>query len=184
MWARCRERLPSTRLTGFMVQPMIQRPRAYELIAGIAVDATFGPIALFGQGGTAVEVIADTAVALLPLNRALASDLVSRKRIQKLLDGFRDRKPIKRPALELALVQLSQLAVDCAKIVELDINPLLADKQGVIALDVRVRIAPTSGGSAGEANAAASAVASAISSRSTRQCQSPRSHLQSRVQRS
>jgi acetyltransferase len=148
MLKRCVERAPEARITGFTVQPMIRRPHAYELIAGIAVDATFGPIALFGQGGTAVEVIADKAVSLLPLNLKLAAELVSRTRISRLLAGFRDRAPVDRRALELVLVRLSQLAVDIAEITELDINPLLADEHGVIALDARIRIAPASGAAA------------------------------------
>ena len=142
MLASCREQVPSARLTGFTLQPMIKRPNARELIAGIAVDPTFGPIALFGQGGIAVEVIDDKAVALLPLNTSLASDLISRTRIERLLHGYRDRPAVDRTVLEQTLVQLSQLAVDHAEIIELDINPLLVDEQGVIALDARVVVAP------------------------------------------
>lgn len=145
MMEHVRERAPAARLEGFTVQSMVRRPQAFELIAGIAVDPTFGPVVLFGQGGTAVEVIADKAVALLPLNRSLAQDLIARTRVQRLLAGYRDRPAIDRQALELALVRLSQLAIDFEEILELDINPLLADSHGVLALDARVKVGPATG---------------------------------------
>lgn len=140
MLQRCRERLPIANILGFTVQPMIKRGDGHELIAGVAVDPTFGPVILFGQGGIAVEVIDDKAVALPPLNLALARDLISRTRVQRLLAGYRNRPPIDREALELALVRLSQLAEDFPEIVELDMNPLLADDRGLIALDARVTV--------------------------------------------
>ncbi len=142
MRQRLAELVPGAELAGFTVQTMERRPKAYECIAGATVDPVFGPVLLFGQGGVAVEVLADRAVALPPLNLALASDLVSRTRIARLLDGFRDRPPVDRGALHLALVQLSQLVSDLAEVVELDINPLLVDERGVIALDARMRVAP------------------------------------------
>ena len=132
---------PQAQLTGYTVQEMVVRPKAHEIIVGAAVDAVFGPVILFGQGGVAVEVVADRAVALPPLNMMLAADLVSRTRVARLLDGYRDRPPAKLEALHLTLVQVSQLMVDVAGIVEIDINPLLADERGVIALDARIRVA-------------------------------------------
>ncbi|MDP2067086.1 MAG: bifunctional acetate--CoA ligase family protein/GNAT family N-acetyltransferase [Burkholderiaceae bacterium] len=135
---------PDARLTGFTVQAMVTRPHAHELIVGAATDPVFGPVMLFGQGGVAVEVIADRAVALPPLNLALARDLVSRTRVSKLLAGYRDRAAIDQAALHLVLLKVSQLVCDCPQVIELDINPLLADDQGVMALDARVRVAPTS----------------------------------------
>jgi acetyltransferase len=142
MQQRLADLAPDAKLLGFTVQTMERRPKAYECIAGATVDPVFGPVLLFGQGGVAVEVLADRAVALPPLNLALASDLVSRTRIARLLDGFRDRPPVDRRALHLALVQLSQLITDLAEVVELDINPLLVDERGVIALDARMRVEP------------------------------------------
>jgi acetyltransferase len=146
MLARCRELQPDARMEGFTVQEMIRRGGAHELIAGIAVDATFGPTILFGQGGTAVEVIGDRALALPPLNATLARDLISQTRVQRLLCGYRDHPRVDMPALELALVKLSQLAADLPEILELDINPLLADQHGVLALDARIRVAASQGG--------------------------------------
>jgi succinyl-CoA synthetase beta subunit len=125
-----------------------RRAGARELTAGIAVDPTFGPIILFGQGGIDVEVADDKAVALPPLNTTLAAELISRTRVRRLLAGYRNRPPVDMRALEHALVQLAQLAVDIAEIVELDINPLLADDQGVIALDARIRVAPAAASAA------------------------------------
>ncbi|MEQ1775826.1 MAG: bifunctional acetate--CoA ligase family protein/GNAT family N-acetyltransferase [Burkholderiales bacterium] len=141
MAQRVRERAPQAQLTGYTVQEMVVRPKAHEIIVGAAVDAVFGPVILFGQGGVAVEVVADRAVALPPLNMTLAAELVSRTRVARLLDGYRNRPPAHREALHLTLVKVSQLMVDVAGITEIDINPLLADDSGVIALDARIRVA-------------------------------------------
>ena len=152
MARRLRERVPGAELAGYTVQEMIRRPRAHETIVGVAPDRVFGPVILFGHGGVAVEVIGDRAVALPPLNLALARDLVSRTRIARLLDGYRDRPPADRGALHLVLVQVSQLAVDLAELVELDINPLLVDGHGALALDARIRV--SAAGAAGAARLA------------------------------
>ena len=152
MARRLRERAPGAELAGYTVQEMVRRPRAHETIVGVAPDAVFGPVILFGHGGVAVEVIGDRAVALPPLNLALARDLVSRTRIARLLDGYRDRPPANRQALHLVLVQVSQLVVDLAELAELDINPLLVDEHGVLALDARIRV--SAAGAAGSARLA------------------------------
>ncbi|MFI4885714.1 MAG: acetate--CoA ligase family protein [Steroidobacterales bacterium] len=143
MLLRCRERSPEARIEGFTVQKMIRRGSAWELLVGIAVDPTFGPTIVFGQGGTAVELIADRALALPPLNARLARELMARTRIHRLLLGYRDCPPADMAALERTLVSLSQLAADMPEIAELDVNPLLADGHGVIALDARVRLERT-----------------------------------------
>lgn len=143
MAKRLGELRPNARLTGFTVQQMVRRPGAHELIAGISVDPMFGPVILFGHGGTGVEIIADRAVALPPLNVPLARELVSRTRIARLLAGYRDRPSADMNAIYATLSRLSQLLIDIPEIVELDINPLLADEHGVIALDARVRVAPS-----------------------------------------
>jgi acetyltransferase len=127
---------------GFAVQPMVTRRQAQELILGMSRDPIFGPVILFGAGGVAVEVMNDTAVALPPLDDVLAGDLIDRTRIGKLLAGFRDRKPADRAAIARALNGLSQMIVDFPCIVAADINPLLADADGVMALDARIEIAP------------------------------------------
>ncbi|HEY4344114.1 MAG TPA: bifunctional acetate--CoA ligase family protein/GNAT family N-acetyltransferase [Parvibaculum sp.] len=128
------------RVEGFTVQRMVSRPHALELILGIVDDATFGPAILFGQGGTAVEIIRDKAMALPPLNRVLADDLIRRTRVSKLLEGYRGRPPADFSAIAGVLMALGDLAADLPEVWELDINPLWADEDGVVALDARVRV--------------------------------------------
>ena len=138
MLERVRSLKPGARVRGFTVQPMINRPGAHELIIGMAVDATFGPMVLFGAGGTKVEALADTSLALPPLDLKLASDLVHRTRVCRLLCGYRDQPAADIGAVALTLVKISQLVADHPEIRELDINPVLADASGVIALDARL----------------------------------------------
>ena len=133
---------PDARIEGFMVQEMIRKPMAHELIVGIAEDATFGPIVLFGAGGTGVEVINDKALALPPLDRPLALGLMRRTRINRLLEGYRDRPPADMDAVADTLVRIADLAADFPEVRELDINPLLADDKGVLALDARILVRP------------------------------------------
>jgi acetyltransferase len=140
--ARARGAKPDARITGVIVQPMIIRPKARELIVGIADDPTFGPVIAFGQGGTAVEAIDDKALALPPLDLKMASDLIARTRVARLLKGYRNVPAVKPGAIALTLVKLAQLAADFPEVRELDINPLLADQDGVLALDARIAIAP------------------------------------------
>ncbi|HTQ14206.1 MAG TPA: bifunctional acetate--CoA ligase family protein/GNAT family N-acetyltransferase [Rhizomicrobium sp.] len=145
MLVRVREAAPGARLDGFYVQEMIERPGAFELIMGMAQDATFGPFLLFGQGGTAVEVIDDKALGLPPLNLKLAHEMIARTRVSRQLAGYRDHAPVRLDDVALTLVRLSQMICDFGEIAELDINPLLADARGVVALDARIRIAPARG---------------------------------------
>ena len=142
---RARAARPDARIDGVMVQPMITRPKARELICGLADDPTFGPVVVFGRGGTAVEVIDDKALALPPLDLRLAHDLISRTRVSRILKAYRDVPAADERAVALVLVKLAQLAADIPQVRELDINPLLADKDGVIAVDARVAIAPWDG---------------------------------------
>jgi acetyltransferase len=113
-------------------------------MAGMVNDRQFGPVILFGQGGTAVEVLDDKALALPPLNLKLARELIARTKIYRLLQGYRDVPAADINDIALALVRLSHLIVEFPEIEELDINPLLADKDGVVALDARVRVRPAS----------------------------------------
>ena len=121
---------------------MIVRPKARELIVGLADDPTFGPVIVFGQGGTAVEVIDDKALALPPLDLALARDLIARTRVSRILKAYRNVPAADEQAIALLLVKLSQLAADFPEIREIDLNPVLADETGVIAVDARVAVAP------------------------------------------
>jgi len=125
---------------GVTVQPMI-RMKGYELIVGSSVDAQFGPTILFGAGGVLVEVFKDRALGLPPLNRTLARRLIERTQIFKALEGVRGQKPIPLADLETLLVRFSYLLCDFLEIQEIDINPLLASPDGLIALDARVVLA-------------------------------------------
>ena len=139
---RARAARPDARLIGVTVHPMFVRPKALELIVGVADDPIFGPIVVFGTGGTAVEVFDDKALALPPLDLRLACELVDRTRVSRLLKGYPNVPPADRRALELMLVKVAQLVAELPEVRELDLNPVLADENGVIAVDARVVIAP------------------------------------------
>jgi acetyltransferase len=145
MLARAKKLRPRACITGFALQRMVQRAGARELIVGASVDPVFGPVILFGAGGTGTELVRDTAVSLPPLNMTLAAQLVARTRIGRLLGGYRDVPAADMNAVCLTLVKISQLVADHAAIAEMDINPLLADAEGVLVLDARVGIAPSQG---------------------------------------
>ncbi len=138
---------PDAHIDGFTVQQMASRPGAQEIIVGVTTDPIFGPVILFGHGGTEVEIVADRAVALPPLNMSLAMDLIRRTRIYKLLQGYRGQPPADLKALCLVLIQISQMIVDLRDMVELDINPLFVDHRGVLAVDARIGVRRWRGGS-------------------------------------
>jgi acetyltransferase len=119
---------------------MVQRLSAIELIVGISDDPVFGPVIMFGQGGTAVEQLRDTTLEFPPLNEALARAQIARTRVWRLLQAYRGRPAADIGAIARVLMRLSQLASNHAEIAELDINPLLADAQGVMVVDGRIRV--------------------------------------------
>jgi acetyltransferase len=129
---------PDARMRGFAVQAMARRSR--ELIVGLSNNPTFGPVLLCGSGGTEVELSKQYAVALPPLNALLARDLIERSGVAPLLGSWRGRPAADEQALVEILLKISQMACDLTGIAELDINPLLVDAQGVLALDARVRV--------------------------------------------
>ncbi|MCP3869831.1 MAG: acetate--CoA ligase family protein, partial [Gammaproteobacteria bacterium] len=141
---RLSEEKPDADIQGLTIEPMVRRPEAFELIAGIVKDPQFGPLVLFGQGGRAVEIINDKSMGLPPLNMHLARAVMSRTRIFRQLQGYRGLAAVNLDAVALTLIRLAQLAADFPEIVELDINPLLADEYGVIALDVRIKVEKSS----------------------------------------
>ena len=138
--ARAKALRPEARISGVIVQAMVVRPKARELILGLADDPTFGTVVVFGRGGTAVEIINDKALALPPLDLQLARDLIERTRVSRLLRAYRDVPAVKQDAVAMVLVKLAQMAADIPEIRELDINPLLADEAGVLAVDARVAV--------------------------------------------
>jgi len=142
MLERVRTARPTARLDGFLLQPMVWRPGATELLVGLSEDPIFGPLVAFGQGGIAVEILHDISLELPPLNGLLARRLMMRTRVWQLLQGYRGKPPANIDAIVEILIRLGQLTANHPEIRELDINPLLADPTGVVALDARLRIAP------------------------------------------
>ena len=131
------EKVGSDYFQGVTVQPMIKLD-GYELIVGSSQDAQFGPVLLFGAGGTLVEVFKDRALSLPPLTTTLARRMMDRTRIVEALRGIRGRKPVDLDALARLLVRFSQMVVEQRWIKEIDINPLLVSEEQIIALDARV----------------------------------------------
>lgn len=138
--ARAKRLRPEARISGLIVQAMVVRAKARELILGLADDPTFGTVVVFGRGGIAVEIINDKALALPPLDLPLARDLIERTRVSRLLRAYRDVPAVQQDAVAMVLVKLAQLAADIPEIRELDINPLLADEHGVMAVDARIAV--------------------------------------------
>ncbi len=132
-----REKAGAEHFQGVAVQPMVKLD-GYELIIGSSMDAQFGPVLLFGTGGQLVEVFKDRALALPPLNTTLARRMMEQTRIFRALRGVRGRKPVDVAALEQLLVRFSYLVVEQRWIKEIDINPLLASPERLVALDARV----------------------------------------------
>lgn len=148
MMASVAARQPKARVNGVSIEPMISRPHARELMAGIARDPVFGPAIVFGAGGIAVEVLRDRAVALPPLNAALVADMIGDTRVAKMLDCFRHLPAVDLAALEALLLRVSEIACEIPEAVELDINPIIADESGALALDARVVVKAVSAGTA------------------------------------
>ncbi|WP_373499656.1 GNAT family N-acetyltransferase [Desulfococcus sp.] len=121
----------------------IPPPHTYKLMIGMTEDPQFGPVIRFGHGGKAVDVIADQALALPPLNLHLAGEVMARTRILRLLKGYGDTPPVDLDAVALALVKVSQLICDTAEIRALVINPLLVNATGVTALDAVIQVSPS-----------------------------------------
>ncbi|MFI5309786.1 MAG: acetate--CoA ligase family protein [Gemmatimonadales bacterium] len=132
------ERAPRARITGVLLQRMVTGGR--ELIAGISRDAGFGPLVMFGLGGVLVEALGDVVFRMAPIDDRQAEEMLGSIRGTKLLDGLRGDAPVDREALRLALRRVAQLGDDFADIAELDVNPLIAFPDRVVAVDARVRI--------------------------------------------
>jgi len=131
------EKASANQFSGVTVQPMVKLD-GYELILGSSIDPQFGPVILFGSGGQLVEVYRDRALALPPLNTTLAQRMMEQTKIFTALKGVRGRKPVNMMALEQLLVRFSQLVLEQRSIAEIDINPLLASPERLLALDARI----------------------------------------------
>jgi acetyltransferase len=133
-----RRQRPDARIAGISVERMYRHRHGRELHVGILRDAVFGPVISFGLGGITIEVVGDHAIALPPLNEAIADALVERTRAARLLGAFRHMPPADRDALRQVLLSVSEMACELPALREMDINPLVADPDGVLALDARV----------------------------------------------
>ena len=133
---------PDARIEGGLVQPMLRYPHTREVLVGVATDPVFGPVISFGTGGVSVEAVADTALALPPLNAALARELMARTRVHRLLAGYRDVPPADAQALAAILCGVSRLVCAAAWLKEMDLNPVLAHPGGAVIADARVVIDP------------------------------------------
>ncbi len=129
---------PDARVDGIALQPMVRKPNGRELMVGVISDPIFGPVISFGAGGTTVEVLGDRAIALPPLNGFLARELISGTRIAKLLGSFRHMPPVQMEALESLLLRVSEMVCELPWLKEMDINPLIVDEHGLLAVDARV----------------------------------------------
>ncbi len=132
---------PEAVIEGVTVEKMAQVDDARELVVGASRDPVFGPVIMFGAGGTMVEILRDNAVALPPLNAVLAKRLIDRTRVARLLDAFRDRHAVDREAVVEVIMRVSDMISELPEITELDLNPLFAGPDGVMSVDARIAIA-------------------------------------------
>jgi len=130
---------PGARIDGVTVEKMYRSPNGRELMIGVITDPVFGPVISFGSGGTAVEVMGDSAVALPPLNHRLARDLITRTKAAKLLGPFRHMPAADVDSLVEVMLRVSTMTCELPWIREMDINPLILDEHGVVAVDARIR---------------------------------------------
>ncbi|OGT89174.1 MAG: GNAT family N-acetyltransferase [Gammaproteobacteria bacterium RIFOXYA12_FULL_61_12] len=137
---------PHAEIRGVSVEAMVTTPHARELMVGVVRDPVFGPAISFGAGGTAVEIHRDSAVALPPLNEILARRLIEGTRVARLLEPFRHMPAVDLDAVLHVLLRVSEMVCELPHLVELDINPLLAHENGVIAVDARMLVKRPRGG--------------------------------------
>lgn len=132
------QKVPDANIDGVTVEKMYRSSNGRELMIGIIRDPVFGPVISFGGGGTAVEVMGDSAISLPPLNHRLARDLISRTKVSKLLGEFRNMPAADMDKLIDVLLAVSGMACELPWIQEMDINPLIVDENGIVAVDARI----------------------------------------------
>lgn len=135
------ENRPNARVDGVVVEPMVSKPNGRELMVGVTSDPVFGPVITFGAGGVMVEVLGDRSVALPPLNSYLVRDMIQGTHVARLLKQFRHMPPVEMAVLEAALLRVSEMVCELPHIREMDINPLIVDENGIIAVDARIEVA-------------------------------------------
>ncbi len=131
---------PEAKITGVTIEPMIQRPNARELLLGLIHDNTLVPAVTFGAGGTFTEILKDRAIELPPVNSFICERLIEKTSVAKLLEAYRNMPAVDKTALIDAIIRLCDMACELPAIRELDINPLIADENGVLVLDARIVI--------------------------------------------
>jgi acetyltransferase len=140
--AAVRARKPGARIAGVTVETMVARPHARELMVGVLRDSIFGPAIAFGAGGIAIEVLKDRVIGLPPLNALLVESMIHGTRVGKMLGEFRHLPAVDREALRGVLLRVSEMCCALPELEELDVNPLIADEGGAIAVDARVVLRP------------------------------------------
>ncbi|WP_199101956.1 bifunctional acetate--CoA ligase family protein/GNAT family N-acetyltransferase [Aquitalea sp. ASV11] len=139
---RAHQAMPEARIDGISVQPMRKRRFAREVMVGVTHDSSFGPVITFGAGGIAVEVMHDRALSLPPLNQYLVGSMIRKTRIGQLLGAFKNLPAVDMDELVDVLLHVSEMVCELPELREMDINPLVADEKGVIALDARIIVEP------------------------------------------
>ncbi len=134
------KRHPNAKINGVSIEPFLSRPNGREIMIGVFRDPIFGPVITFGAGGFDVEIFSDRSVALPPLNRYLAKDLIDSTKASKILDQFHNMPPVDREAIKEVLLCISEMVCELPWIMELDLNPLIVDENGAIAADARIVI--------------------------------------------
>ncbi|MBD5805451.1 Succinyl-CoA ligase [ADP-forming] subunit alpha [Azoarcus sp. Aa7] len=135
-----RRNKPDAAINGVAIEPMIMKRNGRELVVGVRRDPVFGPVITFGEGGNRVEANKDLAVALPPLNNYLVHDLIKSSRVASLLGEFRTMPPVDMEALEFVLLRVSEMVCELPWITTLEINPLIVDEHGAVAVDARVTV--------------------------------------------
>ena len=133
-------RKPEARIRGVTIERMHDSPYGRELMVGVIRDPVFGPVISFGSGGTRVEIMRDRSVALPPLNRVIIHSMIARTRVAALLGEFRNMPAVDIKALERVLLRVSEMVCELPEIVEMDINPLIVDERGLVAVDARFAV--------------------------------------------
>jgi acetyltransferase len=149
MLAAVKRAQPAARINGVTIQPMAGQRHGREIYIGLTTDDPFGPVITFGAGGTMIELIADRAMELPPLNQFLARRLIERARIAETLGEWRGAAPADRDAVEQILLRVSEMVCELPQLREMDINPIIVDETGAVAVDARVVIDHAPPGSSG-----------------------------------
>jgi acetyltransferase len=152
MVERVKRVMPTARINGVTVQKMAHARRGREIYVGLVTDDPFGPVIVFGAGGTMIELLNDRAMELPPLNQFLARRLIDRSRVAETLGEWRGASAIDMDALEQVLLRVSEMVCELPQLREMDINPIIVDESGAVAVDARIVIDSAPQSSSGRAS--------------------------------